>query len=211
MKKVIVLLSLVLAILLSACGEENKPGNSAADTQERAVVSNQQQQYARVQPIPRFDYSQDRDVYIQIYTAKNDILATYTILTSYGTGDIIFDCPSIGYAIPADTSLTNPAQPVWRTGHQAVAGVDIGQAEPNGLFASNNTDGTYVLCVMDNGDIVPVYTELKVTTFPFAIAIDEQGQITALGDTSSISIELGNMDNQPNATEEPGGSIPITP
>jgi len=43
----------------------------------------------------------------------------------------------------------------------------IEQPEPNGLFSSKNTVGTWVLCTQSDGTVYPVYTELNVTAFPF--------------------------------------------
>ena len=88
------------------------------------------------------------------------------------TGKTFFHGPSIGYGIPCDTSLTNPLKAVRIYGEAATS---IEQAEPNGLFSSKNTDGTWVLFVQLDGSVTPIYTEHKVTTFPFAVKQDGQG------------------------------------
>ena len=183
------LILLLATLILVGCDSQSSGGGS--ERKDSAQVQNQQGQYRRVQPIPYFEYSQDRAVYIQIYSAKNEAIATHTIVTAFGTGSLIFQCPSIGYAIPADTSLTNPAQPMWQGGNGGRAGVTVGQAEPNGLFSSKNTDGTYILCVMDNGVVTPIYTEMKVTTFPFPITIDANGVVSPVAlESPSITVDI---------------------
>ena len=174
MRKFLVLIPL-LVLFLAAC--------SSAYKKDQETVRRQQNIYNKAQPIPEFDYSIDRDILIQIYTLKNESFTTWSIVTSQGTGTILFFCPSIGYGIPADTQLTNPLG-------QLGEGSDliVEQPEPNGLYSSDNTDATYVLCVLDSGKIAPVYTEQKVTVFPFEIQIVD-GMIIPVGDTS-ISVEL---------------------
>ncbi len=65
------------------------------------------------------------------------------------------------------------------------------EAEPTGLFSSKNTDGTWVLFVDTNGDIAPIYTEHKVTTFPFAVKKSSDGSwVRADEMPSSFTITL---------------------
>ena len=154
---------IMLAILaMFTFGCEWEGGQEAED---RKIVENQQDHYAKVQPLPFYDYSIPRDIVIQIYNVvTQEARSTYTVIESI-TGETKFHGPSLGYGIPADVQLTNPLKPAfpWRD-----SGI-IEQAEPNGLFSSKNTDGTWVLFVDKNGDITPVYTEHKVTTFPYAV------------------------------------------
>jgi hypothetical protein len=202
-KKTVIAILVICSLILAACDGGNNPVVQS-EVQDSQRVQSQQQIYQSVQPVPVFDYSQDRDVLIQIYRAKNETVITHTIVTAYGTGGLIFQCPSIGYAIPADTSLTNPVQMQTQTRRgDGIAAVTIEQAEPNGLFSSDNTDGTYILCVMDNGAISPVYTEMKVTTFPFPVSVDSNGVISPLTTGSpSITVDLGNTDMMPESTQE---------
>jgi hypothetical protein len=70
-------------------------------------------------------------------------------------------CPSIGFPIPADTQLTNPLKPAWSGQSPPV----IEQSEPNGLYTSKNTRGTYVMCVDKRGRVVPRYHEADVEAY----------------------------------------------
>lgn len=160
----IMMFVLVLIIGCDQGGQESK---------DRGVVDQQQAQYAKVQPLPFYDYSIPRDIMIQIYNVvTQESRSTYTVIETI-TGQTKFHGPSIGYGIPADVQLTNPLKPAYQ--RPSSNGEVIEQAEPNGLFSSKNTDGTWVLFVDSNGDITPIYTEHKVTTFPFAVKKDESG------------------------------------
>ena len=118
------------------------------EAKDQAAVDRQQKQYAKAQPIPTYDWSLERDLVIQLYNIRNQRVATHSVWRS-NYGMVEGDCPSMGYGLPYDTSLTNPWRTIWNSGNGAggFAGVAIGQAEPNGVFASTNTSATWVMCV----------------------------------------------------------------
>lgn len=189
-----VLIAATLALLLTGCVQ-------SANTRDRQTVDEQQGIYQSRQPIPRFDYSQERDTLIQIYRLRQEVRPTFTTFHSNGTGDVIFACPSRGYAIAADTQLTNPVGQVT-PGSQVV----VEQPEPNGLYSSKNTDGTWVLCVREAGEIAPVYSELKVQTFPFEVTWDEARRMLfdqKKQSSSSLTIRPGQV-----ATPAPSPVVP---
>lgn len=164
---------IILSFTLVGCVEN-------PDRAESIKVDDQQEHYANVQPLGFYDYSLPRYYKKQIDDFR--ILhsgTTYSVVTADGTGVPIYACPSKGFPIPADTSFTNPLQPVYSNG--AV----IEQAEPDGLFPSKNTNATYVLCIRKNGDVVPVYSEPKVLSFPFAVEIID-GKIVEIEDSPSL-------------------------
>ena len=80
------------------------------------------------------------------------------------------DCASVGFGLPYDTSLTNPLKTV--RGSQSLATIE--QAEPNGIFASKNTQATWIMCASDSGMIEPVYVETKVTVYPYPVKVTEE-------------------------------------
>ncbi|QQR82149.1 hypothetical protein IPJ70_02590 [Candidatus Campbellbacteria bacterium] len=165
----------------------NESCGGGQERMDRKVVDDQQAHYAKVQPIPFFDYSMPRDVLIQIYKATvSGNRSTYTVVTAI-TGELLFECPSVGLAIPVDTQLTNPLKPAYEDNRQS--GI-IEQPEPNGLFSSKNTDGTFVLCVDFDGSLAPVYTEQKVTTFPFAVKKTANGWVRADQRPASTIVEI---------------------
>ena len=141
---------------------------------EQGAVAEQQKRYEIAQPIPVFSASTERDLAIQLYRIRNREVTTHSVLFG-NDGRPIFDCPSYGYGMPYDTSLTNPLKVGWHadgnTRAHWVSGVTE-QAEPNGLYSSKNTNATWVFCVSDSGTLAPVYAENLLTVFPSAVKVD---------------------------------------
>ena len=151
--------------------------NSATRSESKSVAQ-QQDQYLIGQPIPRMDWSLERQLIIDLYLIRNDKLATHAVWRSdYGL--IEGDCPSMGFGLPYDTSLTNPLK---ATGTSQGGYTSIEQPEPNGIFASKNTAATWVMCVGDGGAIEPVYIESKVTVYPGPVIVDyDNNRVTRSG------------------------------
>lgn len=166
-------------------------GNQGCTTQsqedlDRKSVQAQQSQYAAGQPVPTFDWSLERDLVRQLYEIRNVRAATHSVWRS-DLGTVEGDCPSMGFGMPYDTSLTNPLQgDYYRNGGVAV----IEQAEPNGIFASKNTIATWVMCVLSGGIVAPVYVETKVTVYPYPVRVDyKTNRVTRVsGKKPSVSV-----------------------
>jgi len=148
------------ALLMNGCEQSQ-------ESKDRAVVQGQQAQYAKAQPIPVFRHSMERELLIKLYNLRNEKVATHTVWRS-DYGMIEGECPSMGYGLPYDTSLTNPYQMVSDTR----GATSIGQAEPNGVFASTNTSATWVMCIGSAGNLEPIYVESKVTVYPYSVKVD---------------------------------------
>lgn len=176
MKKIFVLLAL---ILLTGC-------YNTSDREDIKATNNQQEVYRVKQPLPFFDFSHEREMVTQIYEARNDAVNTWSVWRSEGTGRIEDWCPSVGFGLPYDTSLTNPLKPYYHSG----GGVSVEQAEPNGLFASKNTKATWVLCVLPNGDVAPVYIEATVTVYPWPIRIEGNKVVHLYAEGSSVILDV---------------------
>jgi len=181
---------LILSVFIAGCS------NNSSESRDAKIVAKQQTIYQNVQPVHIYDYSIPRDIYQQIYdVTTTKIVATYSVIESI-TGVTRYECPSVGYAIPADMSLTNPLQGTYNVngpGADEFTAV-IEQAEPNGLFSSKNTDGTWVLCVaLKTGEVYPVYSEHKVMTFPFIMEKNAAGQwVRADNKPIAFKIEIKN-------------------
>ncbi len=177
MKRFLLTFALIIGLTaLSACDWDS----SSSDDRDRKTVNAQQEQYAIGQPVPTFDFSLERDVYVQLYRARNQNVATYTVWRS-DFGNILGDCPSIGYPIPYDSSLTNPLKKVRGNGTLTT----VEQAEPNGLYSSKNSIATWIRCVQPDGSQVPVYIEDKVTAYPFPVEVDyDTDRVKQIGDPS---------------------------
>ena len=74
-------------------------------------------------------------------------------------------CDSIGYGFPFSTQFTNPAQNPRKT-------VVLAQAEPNGLFSSPTSEGTWISCVdpANKHNMQVVYVEPRVIVSPFPLS-----------------------------------------
>jgi hypothetical protein len=163
MKRIIqiTLITAISAITFSGCNTGNQ------EQKTKRAVERQQTQYNIAQPLPAYDWSLERELVIKLYNLRNEKVSTHTVWRS-NTGVIEGDCTSIGYGIPYDTSLTNPLK---ATGYRD-SQTSIGQAEPNGVFASTNTSATWVMCVEKSGSLAPIYIESKVTTYPYSLRVD---------------------------------------
>lgn len=175
-------MKLLLAILtfLSFLGCD---ATKSTESKVVAKVAQQQSQYAIGQPIPAFDWSLERHLVIELYKVRNQKAATHSVWRS-DRGMIEGDCPSYGYGIPYDTSLTNPLMSTDedQDGYDQRALTTIEQAEPNGIFASKNTAATWVMCLGESGNIEPIYVETKVTVYPGPVIVDyDKNRVTRSG------------------------------
>lgn len=163
MRTLILTTALLTPLALAGCFEQT------AESRDVQRVQQQQSQYEKGQPLPVFDWSLERDLVIKLYEVRNQRAATHSVWRS-DLGTIEGDCPSYGYGIPYDTSLTNPMMATDMNqygnpqGHGALTSIE--QAEPNGVFASKNTAATWVMCLGEAGMLEPVYVETKVTVYP---------------------------------------------
>lgn len=170
------------ALVLAACNGTNQSLQA-----DQSQTNSQLQQYQKVQPVPYYNWSEQRNTLIQIYNAKNEARNTWAVVESI-TGIALWACPSVGFPIPADTQLTNPEQ-IGITNNGSAGWVDgvVPQMEPDGLYSSASTDATYILCIRPSGKIVPIYTEQKVTMFPFPVEVRDN-KIIDLGGDPTIEV-----------------------
>lgn len=179
MKRLLILALLITSVLLAACEDSQQ-------TREARIVNQQQEQYAIGQPVPVYDWSLERDLLIKLYNLRNDRVATHAVWRS-DYGMVEGDCPSMGFGLPYDTSLTNPlvATDESNNGISRASLTSIGQPEPNGVFASTNTSATWVMCIGPTGLIEPHYVESKVTVYPYPVEVDyDTNRVHRAGDAS---------------------------
>lgn len=181
-----IIIAVIAVLALTGCTE-------SSTKKEQQVVAHQQEQYLIGQPVPVFDWSLERDLLIQLYTIRNQRVSTHSVWRS-NYGMIEGDCPSIGYGLPYDTSLTNPLQPtdLNQEGRRQSQGAltSIGQAEPNGIYASTNTAATWIMCLGEGGAINPVYVESKVTSYPYPVSVDYESNRVARAGDSSVNLAI---------------------
>lgn len=167
MKSYVILAICALMLILSSC-------NDNANRKEQDKVLRQQEVYLSAQASPFFEWSLQRQLWADFYKAQNSAVSTWSYITPQNTPHVVFETRSQGYPIPMDTQLTNPLQAHFGSG--GYTGAVIEQAEPNGLFSSKNSDGTIIMAANDDGTLSPIYTEMKVTTFPFPVRWDNDLQ-----------------------------------
>ena len=166
MKKILVVLLVLFAFLLTSCAGNDT--QSLEQGQQREAVNS----IIRNQPIPDLGgYSFERQIVIETYLARNNTIATYAYMIAMD-GKLIEICPSIGYPIPYSTQLTNPLRTV--DGYNTSTAV--ANAEPNGLYPPGDAAATLVQCVQPDGSVSPVYIEWYVLAFPYRIQSDIQLQ-----------------------------------
>lgn len=179
----------ILGLLFVGCGTPSQ------ESKDRRVVQEQQAQYAKRQPIKVFDWSLERHLVGELYNVRNMNVATHSVWRS-DYGMIEGDRPSLGYGLPYDTSLTNPLQVTRQAVNSTslaeyVSGV-IEQAEPNGIFASKNTSATWIMAVGIGGVIEPIYTESKVTVYPYPVKVDyTNNRVTCAGKATVTITQKG--------------------
>lgn len=164
MKNLIIIL--ISAFALTACFPTHEQDQEVKD---RRTAEQQMQQYSKRQPIPVFDWSLERELVIKLYGLRNQMVATHSVWRS-ALGTIEFDCPSLGFGLPYDTSLTNPLK-IGYAEHNVGTAV-IEQPEPNGVYSSKNTSATWVICAGPGGALEPHYVETRVTVFPYPVKVD---------------------------------------
>jgi hypothetical protein len=164
MKKILFVLP-ILAIALMASGCD---GNNVADNKEASQVDNQQQIYVNNQPAPVFDWSLERHIMVELYKARNNAVQTYSYVRNL-QGQIVFRCKSIGFPLPSNDQLTNSSKLAYPDYNQSPV---LPQAEPNGMYSSPSTSGTYVFCINSDGTVSPSYFEADVETHLSPLASD---------------------------------------
>lgn len=154
LKKLLLPIVLIPIILMGA-GCIDSANNKEADQ-----VEQQQNLYVQNQPAPAFDWSLERHVFTELYKARNNAVQTFSYVRNLN-GQVIFSCKSIGFPLPSNDQLTNQESISYSSGGTPAV---LPQAEPNGLYSSPSTTGTYVFCINSDGSVSPSYFESDVET-----------------------------------------------
>ncbi len=188
--KLTFMLGFVVVMCAGAGGNSCSQTPDSAAQREQYSQNRQMDQFLRNQPVPSFDWSLERHMMIELYSARQHATTTFSVVQSEFTGHVLWSCPSIGFPLPYATQLTNPSQVVFAhhpTEHDA-AGV-VAQQEPNGLFTPATADGTWVPCVDEHGKITPVYEERRVSTFLRPMVEKDGTLMPKEGSQASLVIE----------------------
>lgn len=159
MKKSKIVIGLVgLALFGTACtsSKEAKDGGSNAASEQKAV-STGFNRLADSQPIPSFDYSQERQTLIDVETVRATGVVTTTAGYLEGVG-LIWWCPSVGAPVPSTYQLSASQQWVDLPGDHTESYVNVDQGEPTGSYIGSSS-GTWTLCTDNNGKKFAKYWE----------------------------------------------------
>jgi len=184
-KYIVYICALIFSLTISGC-----LGESSQSTESKKV-DKQNDHFSIAQPIPFFNHSVERDMLIKIFHARNERVATHSLWRS-NNGFIEDDCPSLGFGLPYDVSLTNPVTLIRKHFGKITGWISgtVEQQEPNGVYASKNTNATWVMCVNEAGSLDPIYVESKVTVYPYNLEIDYNTNRVKKAGTSSYAITL---------------------
>jgi hypothetical protein len=185
-KLVAVIAAILLTTGIAACmssGNGSSNGNSITNAQQQKDDT----QFAYVQPLPFFPFSQIRQTVIEAEAIDALGIASTTFDFVPGIGHPVLVCPSIGVPVPATDELSNPVVAQWSySGNDGTAGVGVGQEEPDGIFAGD-TSGTNGLCVNSGGGQYLNYDE----------AYDISVTAPAYWDAATSTIKITGSPNMP--------------
>lgn len=162
-----------VAVLTAGCGM------GSAQSRENSQQEQISQNLITSQPVPNIGYSQMRQNLIELETAEANGVQTTSFFFNLGIQDPVRSCASIGVPIPNTASLSNPQHITYGPGGST--GV-VDQMDPNGVYAPQSSQGTFVMCVDQNGQPHPAYWEGDVET-EFGAARWDTGthQVVAVG------------------------------
>jgi hypothetical protein len=110
-----------------------------SDTQQRRLQEPIVQRATSTVGMPTVENFHERWMLRKVLEARDHPVQTQVYLVN-PAGQLVKLCDAVGYGLPAASQLTNPFQPI-------TSGGSIALAEPNALFNSPSTEGTWVECI----------------------------------------------------------------
>lgn len=168
MKKIIqaafttVAILLGLGLVLTACSEGQEQAEDAGDNirEESRAVTIALDRMLKAQPVPTFDWSQERQTVIDVQAIRAQGATTTSLFTLNGVGVLAW-CPSIGAPVPATSQLTASQQYIDLKGDRTRERKPVDQMEPVGDYVGDTT-ATWTVCLDDNGKKFGVMWEANV-------------------------------------------------
>lgn len=150
---------------------------------ESTAQGNDSLTFDQNQPPPHFPYSIYRKTLTEVQAIQALGSQTTSFFFNLGVQKPIFSCPSLGMPVPNTASLTNPNQAVWNSqGSNGVAGISLGQMDPNGVYTPSSSSGTNVLCLDSKGQPYIQYWEGNVDAVSGAATWDNaSNQVVVTG------------------------------
>jgi hypothetical protein len=159
--------------VLSADSCDTQP--TVADKEAAQQVQQQGESNVAV-PQPAIINWTEKRIYAEIYEKRDTPhLSTYTYLVGMHNEHTPF-CRSEGYGIPESEQFTAPEAMQATTHYGANYWDRLPLADPNGLYSSPSSNGTWVLCLTKSGKVEPQRSEPNVVTLTVPWAeLDQDG------------------------------------
>lgn len=139
--------AVALTVGLTAC----TGGPSSAEQKDTNAVNHNFNTMESTQPVPQADRSQVRQTLIDAQDAAIHGVATTTFFYNQGSNVPLMTCPSLGFPVAATDELTNPEKVVWpNSGSNGFT--TMPQGEATGIYTGSASSGTYVVCVLPDGE-----------------------------------------------------------
>lgn len=159
------------AALICICSADScvpPPTSDAQQTRQQEQILKEGNRQAGMPNIVNFREKKLLKLILEM--RDQDGLVTYTYLYNEMQGKLVFLCDSVGYGIPYATEYTSPSRPAYAFETHEAGNIVVPQADPNGLFAPNSAEGTWVVCKDPNSsDVKPVYVEPRIVVSPFKL------------------------------------------
>lgn len=157
--KLFVVISSLSLLIMAGCSEDQ----SSSDTKQKNQEEKMLQQATSQTGMPNITNFQERKQLKAILEARDTAnLITYMYTQNEMDGKWVYQGEAIGFPIPYATEYTNPEKTVY--GSYQDNFTTIPQADPNGLFSSQDTSGDWIMAVNPKtGQPEPQYMEPNVT------------------------------------------------
>lgn len=164
MKKIVLI---GLSIFLVGCDLE-KTSDAKQTEQQNKIL----QESNRQTGMPAIHNFRERKMLKEILEMRDDIkLVNYAYVYSQFTGKYTYIGKVIGYPIPYSTQYTSPQRPAesWET-HES-GNVTLPQADPNGLFSPDNSEGTWIQSIdPETHEPTVTYHEERLNVFAYRLS-----------------------------------------
>lgn len=165
MNKLITISTVSVATLTLAACEPTKPNSEQIQREQQEQISMQGVMTVGMPAITNFA---EKRMMKDILELRDQMHPTYTYLYDMNgkIGEKV--CDSLGYGLSGATQYTNPQKIEWKTSGNSYASGVVSQADPNGLFSPQSTEGTWIMCKVPGSDkVMPQYIEPRVITLTF--------------------------------------------
>jgi len=164
-KRVLAIAGMLLACatLVGACSLDEGDKQDSKDNEKREAEATKtgMNRMSQSQPVPVFDYSEERQTLIDAETIRAEGTHGTAVVTTI-SGELLWWCPTAGAPVPSTYQLTDPWETEWNSWGQGGGGSAVtGRPEATGVYTGDSA-ATWVKCLDDNGTVFGMYDEANV-------------------------------------------------